>query len=517
MTLTTIGFGNNGYFNFAAPGDEMIMNGPMVGSGTPDRLVIPGASIYGDDWVNETTSTIESTFLGGVYLAGDRNNFTISLRGAVMGFEPFASETLSLRGTDNTVTNAGLLSASLSGGTALTLGDGGKIVNSGMILGAVTFTGHLDVTNTGNITGNIIAAPYTDGAHSIALTNSGTISSYGDPSSIFFYPDIAFAANYALYLGSGADSVTNTGVITGDIELGGGVDTFDGRGGTVVGTVFGGTGGDSYWIDDASARLSEANGDGIDTVNADASWVLGGGFEDLNLLGTAGHSGTGNDLANRITGNDAGNRLAGLGGDDWMVGGAGADTMDGGDGVDTAVYAESDAGVRVVLKNGRGFGGDAEQDRLTGIENLSGSAYADKLSGDGAANLLEGQAGNDRLWGGGNADDLVGGLGADRLVGGDGADHFVYRDAAESTIDKAGRDFILDFNAEQGDKIDLLAFLAEATVAEGTVFTGAGAEILVQKTAKFTAIVADLDGDMVADFSLLLRGSFDLTSDDFIL
>ncbi|WP_454017899.1 hypothetical protein [Azospirillum sp. Marseille-Q6669] len=58
-------------------------------------------------------------------------------------------------------------------------------------------------------------------------------------------------------------------------------------------------------------------------------------------------------------------------------------------------------------------GGDAEGDRLTGIENLSGSGHADLLIGDGGANRLDGAAGDDTLIGGAGADTLVGGAGID--------------------------------------------------------------------------------------------------------
>ena len=111
--------------------------------------------------------------------------------------------------------------------------------------------------------------------------------------------------------------------------------------------------------------------------------------------------GGGNDT---IIGNSSNNTLNGGGGADTLIGGIGADTLIGGAGTDTANYASSSAGVTVNLLTGLGSGGDAQGDTLSGIENITGSAFADVLTGDNGANTLVGGAG---------ADVLVGGLGTD--------------------------------------------------------------------------------------------------------
>ena len=111
--------------------------------------------------------------------------------------------------------------------------------------------------------------------------------------------------------------------------------------------------------------------------------------------------GGGNDT---IIGNSSNNTLNGGGGADTLFGGIGADALIGGAGTDTANYASSSAGVTVNLLTGLGSGGDAQGDTLSGIENITGSAFADVLTGDNGANTLVGGAG---------ADVLVGGLGTD--------------------------------------------------------------------------------------------------------
>jgi Ca2+-binding RTX toxin-like protein len=55
--------------------------------------------------------------------------------------------------------------------------------------------------------------------------------------------------------------------------------------------------------------------------------------------------------------------------------------------------------VSLALTTAQATGGSGS-DRLIGIENLTGSAYADHLTGNSAANVLNGGAGNDTLDGG---------------------------------------------------------------------------------------------------------------------
>jgi len=109
-------------------------------------------------------------------------------------------------------------------------------------------------------------------------------------------------------------------------------------------------------------------------------------------------------------------------GNDTLVGGGGADALIGGGGTDTADYSASTSGVTVNLATGVGSGGDAAGDTLTGIENLTGSAYADDLRGDGGDNILTGSDGNDYLSGGAGNDQHYGGAGTDTLIGGAGND-----------------------------------------------------------------------------------------------
>ncbi len=87
----------------------------------------------------------------------------------------------------------------------------------------------------------------------------------------------------------------------------------------------------------------------------------------------------------------------------------------------------------------------------TGTTALLGNGGNDILVGGNGNDSLDGGSGDDLLLGGNGNDRLIGGPGNDILSGGAGADTFRINGPTE------GLDHILDFNASQGDVIELLA------------------------------------------------------------
>ncbi|MBL8572833.1 MAG: hypothetical protein JNM13_04075, partial [Hyphomicrobiaceae bacterium] len=236
-----------------------------------------------------------------------------------------------------------------------------------------------------------------------------------------------------------------TGSLLGDVLTGeDGANTLDGGegndtldGGLGADVLIGGAGQDvadyhrstsAVSIDLTTGNASGGLADGDQLVSierligTDYADTLRGNGQVNSLMGGAGDD--------RIEGEAGDDTLIGGTGDDRLIGGADGDMLIGGDGTDTADYSGSVAGVTVNLDGGLALGGDAAGDTLAEIENVTGSALADRLTGDDAANRLDGLGGDDTL---------SGGAGADILDGGDGRDTADYSlSSAAITIDLIG-------------------------------------------------------------------------------
>lgn len=371
----------------------------------------------------------------------------------------------------------------------------------------------------------------------------------------------------AIYGMAGNDMITETGAAsflyggTGDDSIYGGSydDYLNGGAGNDV--MNGGAGFD--WVDyqdvtggvkvDLFLTTAQNTGSaGIDTLsNFEA--VAGSAFADVLSAGANGSSlygflgddlitgRGGNDLLNGGVGNDT---ILGGGGNDTIVAedwsSAGNDKVNGGNGTDTVDYFAATASLTVDLgvisaQNT----GSAGIDTIVNVENVSGSLYDDALTGNAVANLLFGWTGNDTLSGmGGNdtldgfagADVLFGGAGSDvlyggvtglatesdALTGGAGADTFVFQDATWSTA--SGTDQILDFDASQGDRIDLhgLALLGAQFIGTGA-FTGVAGEVHVVDVNGVSRVEMDTNGDGIADGLVIdVTSASALTTGDFL-
>jgi len=256
--------------------------------------------------------------------------------------------------------------------------------------------------------------------------------------------------------------------------------------------------------------------------------VQSGDGKDNTLVGDAGRnvfSGRGGD--DDLTGLAGNDKLVGDGGDDVLEGGLGGDAMIGGAGGDTASYAAATAGVTANLARQNATTGEAAGDSYKGVENLAGSAFADRLTGDGKANRLdgadgddslEGGSGDDALRGGDGIDELAGGIGRDRLSGGLGPDSFVWNEQRE-----AG-DVVLDFVSDG----DLLVFAVEGWTgmkdggfklvqSDDPEATGDKQTFLFDRDSGKLWFDADGAGDGEAVFVATLRDVDKLKASDFDL
>ncbi|MEQ1651181.1 MAG: calcium-binding protein [Hyphomicrobium sp.] len=112
-------------------------------------------------------------------------------------------------------------------------------------------------------------------------------------------------------------------------------------------TLIGGFGNDTYTIDNLGDLITEAAGQGTDTVVSTVNvrfdtMTSAAGVEHVVLQGATGLTGIGHNTFNTITGNSGANYLSGAGGNDTVNGGAGNDTVYGGDGKDTLTGGTGD-------------------------------------------------------------------------------------------------------------------------------------------------------------------------------
>jgi Ca2+-binding RTX toxin-like protein len=272
------------------------------------------------------------------------------------------------------------------------------------------------------------------------------------------------AVSYSL--GDNIENLTLTGVAainaTGnslDNVLTGnsGANTLDGGAG--ADTMAGGLGDDSYVVDNAGDVITEAAGEGTDTVLTVLNgYALGANLENVTLQGTAALTVTGNNQNNVLTGNAGNNELIAGGGNDTLDGGAGADGMYGENGDDLYLVDHAGDTVNEGLNTGIDTVRSTVSYTLTNqfVENLTlvgatainatGNTMANNLTGNAANNVLNGGAGNDTLDAGEGNDILDGGAGDDVLIAGAGDDLLIWNGGVDSFDGGTGID-TADFSA----------------------------------------------------------------------
>ncbi len=213
-------------------------------------------------------------------------------------------------------------------------------------------------------------------------------------------------------VGDGNNEIAHTGGGNDILRGNGGNDSLDGEAG--ADTMEGGTGNDILYVDSPGDVVVELAGQGTDTVRSVIAYVLGSNVEQLELLGTAGISGTGNELNNLIVGNSGNNALAGEAGSDTLDGRDGADSMTGGAGDDR--YLVDNAGDTVIEAVGGGFDTVETSVNRTldaNVERLVLVGGATSATGNTGENTLTGNTGDNTLDGGRGGDSMAGGLGND--------------------------------------------------------------------------------------------------------
>lgn len=213
------------------------------------------------------------------------NIFAIGISVDLTSGSPGQSDNRLVNGEDGLIRAYGNLNAAgvMIGGDAARVDNGGQIVSDGygLLIGGLDLSTQSVVNNTGRILGDLSGITrFSSATEKLVINNTGLIKG----GSTAFDSSASTAA---------VDIVTNKGSMVGDVLLGGGNDTYDGRSGKISGKVYGQDGADK---------------------------LLGGaGAETLN-------GGTSNDT------------ISGGSGNDRIEGGAGADTLTGGAGKDVFVF-----------------------------------------------------------------------------------------------------------------------------------------------------------------------------------
>jgi Ca2+-binding RTX toxin-like protein len=316
-----------------------------------------------------------------------------------------------------------------------------------------------------------------------------------------------------------------------------GEDTLDGAGaddildgGDGVDTLLGGDGNDTL---KGGADPDELNGgedndtadysDSFDSISVSLQSGVGkgGAAQGDHLVDIENLVGGFND--DILEGNSDDNVLDGMSGDDTLQGFEGADELSGGDGSDTASYegskgSEDGFGVFVMLADNKAYGGHAEGDTFSSIENVTGSDYVDTLLGTDDANVLKGMNGGDTLSGlggadtldgGGGDDTLIGGLDVDTMYGADGADTFTFLSEKECGTSIATADYLADFEESMGDRIDLSGIDADPSTErsnEAFTFIGNNVDFTGVGQVRYNEgyVEGNTDGDLDPEFYIKL-------------
>ena len=262
---------------------------------------------------------------------------------------------------------------------------------------------------------------------------------------------------------------------------------------------------DNQYIVEVTAT-SAAGGTDVQTLYVTVANVIEAGVpSDVPPTGGGGGGQVpppGNSGNDNVAGTNSSDSLAGGAGNDTISGGLGLDSIDGDDGNDLVFGGQNDDFIRGLNGDDIIYGdegnddvnGNQGQDLVDGgdgDDTVRGGQGNDEVYGgegnDGHVNgnigndIVRGGNGNDTVYGGQNDDTLYGDAGDDRLSGDLGNDILYGNSGADRFVMLAtgGVDWVADFNAAEGDRVQLATGQAYSVVnVSGQVYiqlTGGGA------------------------------------------
>ena len=246
--------------------------------------------------------------------------------------------------------------------------------------------------------------------HIEAITAIDEMSNYGVRTNLDNSGSIV--GNVMLY--DGDDVIRNSGSIVGNVTLGAGSDLYDGRGGSISGTVAAGDGDDT--VNAGSHGGNVDGGAGSDTLIADYSnQALGIQFTSISgagvvMIGATASLTTSGFERVILTAGSGDDQIITGGGDDIIRLGVGGGVVDVGSGIDIVALDFSDRTAAVVYSHSS----TEAIARVAGVSAVTvRGAESIEILGGSAADILTGGAGSDVFEGGAGGDSLDGGAGFD--------------------------------------------------------------------------------------------------------
>ena len=251
----------------------------------------------------------------------------------------------------------------------------------------------------------------------------------------------------------------------------------------------------------------EQPGEGYDAVYASLSYTLGANVEELDLIGSANLSGTGNELNNTIVGNSGIDTLIGNGGHDSYIIHNSA----------TQIIETTSGGIDTVYS-------DVSFTAPANVENLLLFGYGNiDATGNSLANVLYGNSGDNLLNGRAGADYMAGGAGNDSYVVDDFGDVVVEQPGEGYDVVYASLSYTLGANEEQlfligtddingtGNSLDNVIF---GNGGDNVLSGGLGHDTFVFLVGSGTDTIVDFDPtvDTLAFSQSLFSSSADVLS-----
>ncbi|MCH2067493.1 calcium-binding protein [Shimia sp.] len=154
-------------------------------------------------------------------------------------------------------------------------------------------------------------------------------------------------------------------------------------------------------------------------------------------------------------------------GNDYVKAGGGKEEFYGGNGNDYLSYYDSTGGVTVNLSTNDVSGSWANNDVISGFENVSGSKTGhDTIYGTSGANKIKTYGGNDKIYSGSGNDKVYAGKGDDTVDLGSGNDFVKAAGGKESFDGGSGWDYISYIDGKNGIVIDLRANTVSGSLGE---------------------------------------------------